>query len=77
MWRMADEYDPGETIEYRLRAGPLDGRRLVMHRDEMDLFEIPNPFGPADPCQEPVFRRQASLPLQDCADIGRASVSMP
>ena len=69
MWRMADEYDPGETIEYQLRAGPLAGRRLVMHRDEMNLFEIPNPFGPPDPCQEPVFRRQASLLVAElCAD---------
>ena len=44
MWRMADEYDPGDTIEYELRAGPLAGRRLVMYLDHMNLYEIPNPL---------------------------------
>jgi hypothetical protein len=65
MWRMAEEYGPGDTIEYELRAGPLVGRRLVMYLDDMNLYEIPNPFGPPDACQEPIFRRHGRLLVAD------------
>ena len=76
MWRMAEVYDLEETVEYQLRAGPLAGRRLVIYQEGTRVFEIPNLYGAADPCQASAFSWKASLPIGDLrADWKRPCVT--
>jgi hypothetical protein len=65
MSRMAEVYDPGETIVYQLGAGPLGERRLVAYRAEMSLWEIANLYGPPDPCRASMFSRRGSLDVAE------------
>jgi len=65
MSRMASEYDLNETVEYQIVAGPLEGRRFVIYESGMDWYELPCPFGPADPCREHFYRRQSSLSVAE------------
>lgn len=63
--RISSAYGTGETIEYQLIAKPLAGRRLVMHQDCSNLYEIPNLYGPADPCLANIFCRKATLSVEE------------
>ena len=65
MWRMAEEYDLADVIQYQLTAEPIAGRVLAVHDANMNYFEVLNLTGQITRCREPAFQLSGSLPVAD------------
>ena len=62
MARMASAYEPGETIQYRLNAGPLQGRQLGTVNLDIDWWR---PGHEPDPCQAREYTHSRTVTAED------------